>query len=519
MTNAVSVIRALLIYSVCIPLAIFLGYVLASPTDYSTFYSVGLIFGLLLLPLLLKYHHPVLVLTWNTTTVVFFLPGQPNIWMVMAIAAFTIAVLQYILSRQSVQSNIPLVTRPMVFLGLVVLATALLTGGFGFKALGSGTGGGKRYVAIFAAILGYYAISMLRVPLEKSRLYFSLYFLSGATVAIGSFAPYLPSSLYYIFLLFPVDSAFFYDSNPDQNDLSVARLSGLAVGAVYILYYLLGRYGIRGMIQTGRPWRFGFYLFVWVISMMGGYRSMMLATACLFVVQFWLEGLHKTSLLPLFLVVGLAMTAISLPFAAQLPYALQRALSVFRIPVSPEVELDTRNSNEWRIRMWADVAPQIPRYLLLGKGFGINMRETIMAQDMVYSRRSIDNTAAAQASQDYHNGPLSVLIPLGIFGVIGLVWFWYAGLKLLYANHRYGVPELQNINTLLLSLFITKIFHFVFIFGSLHIDFYQFTGLLGLSVALNGGMGGQPAPAVIEKPVKPRGKPAIVPQAPPLYGR
>ena len=154
MTNAISVIRALIIYSICIPLAIFLGYVLANQDRY-TFQSIGAIFGFLLLPLLLKYHHPALILSWNTTTVIFFLTGRPNIWMLLAMASFTITVLQYILARQSVQTNVPLVTRPLLMFGAVVLATALLTGGIGFKALGAAVGGGRRYAAIFAAILGY----------------------------------------------------------------------------------------------------------------------------------------------------------------------------------------------------------------------------------------------------------------------------------------------------------------------------------------------------------------------------
>jgi hypothetical protein len=244
----------------------------------------------------------------------------------------------------------------------------------------------------------------------------------------------------------------------------------------------------------------------------------MLLTATLFVIQFYLEGLHKTNLLAIFLVTGLTVVAVSLPFATRLPYSFQRALSVFNFPVSPEVELDTRNSNEWRLRMWSNVAPQIPQYLLLGKGFGINIREAVMTQDMVYTRREIDNSMAAQVAQDYHNGPLSVLIPLGIFGLAALLWFWYAGFRLLLANHRYGPPQLQSINTMLLAFFITKILHFVFIFGSLHLDFYQFTGILGLSVALNGGMASRSA-IPVEPEVKPGAIATILPPSRPAFGR
>jgi len=522
MTNAVSAVRALLIYSVCIPLAIFLGYVLASPApfqDPSTYFGVGAVLGLLLLPVALKFHHPGLILAWNTTTVIFFLPGRPNIWMTLAIVGFVITGLQYILSRRSVQPTVSLVSWPVIFFGIVVFVTMLMTGGIGFKALGAELGGGRRYAGIFAGILGYYAISMHRIPLAKANFFFGLFFLSGVTLAIGSLAQYLPSGLNFIFLLFPVDSWVLYSGEMEGQSLSTARLSSFGLAAVFAMCYMLGRYGIRGMFMSGRPWRFVIFLLIWATSLIGGYRSLMLLTAALFVIQFYLEGLHKTHLLAVFLIAGMALAAASVQFAPHLPYSFQRALSIFNLPVSPQVELDTRNSNEWRLRMWAKVTPQIPQYLLLGKGFGINVRENTMTQEMVFSRREIDSSAAAQVAQDYHNGPLSVLIPLGIFGVFGVLWFWYAGFRLLVANYRYGVPQLQSINTLLLALFVTKVLSFLLIFGSLYQDFAQFAGLLALSTALNGGMAAKAAQPVTHGAFRPRGTPTLVPQARPSFGR
>jgi hypothetical protein len=468
--------------------------------------------------LLLKLHHPALILAWNTTTVIFFLTGKPNIWMVLAFVSFTITVLQYILARQSVQANVGLVTRPLIVFGIMILVTAMLTGGIGFKAAGSEMGGGKRYVGLFGAIFGYYAISMCRIPLNKANLYFGMFFLSGVTLLMGSLAPYLPSMFRFLFLLFPVDSAYFYTTGGEDLGLGSVRLTGVAMGAMFALYYLLGRYGIRGMVLSGRPWRFVFFLVVWASTLIGGFRSFMLFSACLFGIQFFLEGLHRTKLMAIFLVGGIFVLAIGIPFATSMPYSFQRAISIFQIPVSPEIELDTRNSNEWRLRMWSNVTPQIPQYLILGKGFGMNVRESNDALDEVMSRRALDNSVAAAVAQDYHNGPLSVLIPLGLFGVAGLCWFWWAGWRMLVANFRYGDPALKNINTLLLALFVTKIINFILIFGSLHQDFYFFTGILALSVALNGGMASAPVAEVVEKISKTKSNPAILPQSKPALG-
>jgi choline-glycine betaine transporter len=91
-------------------------------------------------------------------------------------------------------------------------------------------------------------------------------------------------------------------------------------------------------------------------------------------------------------------------------------------------------------------------------------------------------------SGDYHNGPLSVLIPFGIWGVLAFLAFVIAALRLLYLNFRYGEDALRRINTFLLSFFITKIFMFMTVFGAIHLDIAVFAGIVGLSVSLNGGM-------------------------------
>jgi hypothetical protein len=91
---------------------------------------------------------------------------------------------------------------------------------------------------------------------------------------------------------------------------------------------------------------------------------------------------------------------------------------------------------------------------------------------------------------DYHNGPLSVVMPFGIWGVIAFVWLWVAGVRALYDNFRFGEESLRTVNTLLLALFVAQIVKFIFIFGALESDLMPFAAMLGLSVSLNGGIRG-----------------------------
>jgi 4-amino-4-deoxy-L-arabinose transferase-like glycosyltransferase len=99
----------------------------------------------------------------------------------------------------------------------------------------------------------------------------------------------------------------------------------------------------------------------------------------------------------------------------------------------------------------------------------------------------LSNWESSLVAGDYHSGPLSLYIPFGSVGVLAFLLFLIASIRVLHQNWQYGDPRLKNINTFLLSIFLARAFSFVFIFGSISSDFYVFTGLIGFSVALNGG--------------------------------
>src|SRR6187399_1424552 len=116
MTSTSSLLRSLLIYSICLPLAIFLGYLLATPLDYTSFFGVGLVIFFLVLPLLLKWHHIWFLAACTTTAVLFFLPGRPTIALLMSWASLVIGFVQYILNRRQKYISVPSLTKPLLFL-------------------------------------------------------------------------------------------------------------------------------------------------------------------------------------------------------------------------------------------------------------------------------------------------------------------------------------------------------------------------------------------------------------------
>jgi O-antigen ligase len=257
---------------------------------------------------------------------------------------------------------------------------------------------------------------------------------------------------------------------------------------------LLARYGVRGVLDMRKPWRLGVFCISVVVSMFAGFRSTFLLFAMTFALLFYLERLHRTWLLLPVVFALLTGGGLLVVFASWLPFPIQRSMAFLPIPLDPMAKLDAQGSTQWRVQMWKELVPQIPQYLILGKGYAFNASEQAQARG---------NTEAFELVGDYHNGPLSVILPFGIFGSIAFVWLLVAAIRVMYHNYQFGDPSYHLLNTFLFAYFVVKVIFFIAIFGSFHSDLPQFLGLLGLSISLNGGVA----------------KPAVAPQREAVFNR
>jgi hypothetical protein len=253
----------------------------------------------------------------------------------------------------------------------------------------------------------------------------------------------------------------------------------------------MARYGIRGIFFSGRLWLLGIYFLSFSLIFLGGFRSTLFMTGAVFTFQFFLEGLHRTKFLPVVLWIGIMASVALVPLASKLPYTFQRALAFLPIQLDPAAKRDAQGSWEWRVEMWKALLPQIPQHLLLGKGLAITPEDynEMMTTPLSVAAEQFDPSQQNLAlSYDYHNGPLSVVIPFGIWGCLTVLWFFVAGLRVVYCNFRYGDPTLQTFNIFLFVGFLVCVIQFIFIGGGVCTDMAKFAGFLGLSVALNGGV-------------------------------
>jgi hypothetical protein len=467
---------------VCIALAITVGYSLTNPLTYSTFAVVGIIGLVLVSPLLLRWHYPLLLFAWYTNVTLFFIKGMPTVWLALVALSLGISIMHRALSKDMHFIRVPQITWPLICMIGVVVVTAELTGGFGLRTFGSEIYGGRKYIFLLVGILSYFALTAQRIPSNRIRLYVSLFFLGGLTLIIGDFFSVVPSSLQFIFWIFPPS---IYTTGEFR--LGETRLGGFTGAGLAILYCLMAIYGIRGIFLSGKLWRLFLFVLSFVMIFLGGFRSAILEFGTIFTLVFFLEKMHRTRLFLVFLFAGTLMTVALVPLASHLPFTFQRSLAFLPLKLDPAARQSAQDSLNWRIEMWKALLPQVPRHLLLGKGFAITHEDyEMMGWNSPF--QTVDASQQGLAlSYDYHNGPLSVVLPFGIWGVIVFLWFMAASLRVVYCNFRYGDPSLQTINTLLLAILLFQFGGFMF-GGAFADGMMRFIGPLGLSIAVNGGV-------------------------------
>jgi O-Antigen ligase len=514
MTNPTAAFRSLMIYAICVPLALLLGYMLTTPFDLKSFTTVGVVLSILVLPLLLRFHHPLVVLGWNLGMFVFFLPGQPALWLLLVAISLVMSVVNRTIDQNYRFISVPSLTRPLLAIALVVLVTALATGGIKLRSLGGETMGGKRYIFLLAAVAGYFALTARRIPSHRAGLYVGLFILSGLTSLVGDLYYFNSHAFQVLYWFFPPSRAY------SPVGLSIIRFAGLGSAALAAYAFMLAKYGIRGIFSLNKPWRLAIFAFFAGCSLLGGSRAQLILCILIFSVQFYLEGLHRTKLLPVLLLVSILAASVSIPFVQKLPYNFQRSLAFLPLKIDPLARRDAEGTADWRLAIWKAELPQVRQHFFLGKGLAMT------AKDFDFSITTLQGTTAITSADqdpsalagDYHNGPLSVIIPFGIWGVLAFLWFLAAAFRALYDNYRYGDLALRTVNAFLLAAFIANVVLFLLVFGGFYSDMQRFVGYLGLSVALNGGVA-RPSPEPVPEEVGQTALANGLPEHQPAFGR
>ena len=131
-----------LAFALIVPVCLWLGLMLSTPTSAVSLVGVGVVVLALALPLLLRWHSVLLIGCWNALVVVPFLPGQPPMWVLLAGLSLAIAMTNRTLRHRAQFIWVPSVAIPLLLLGVVVMVTVAVRG-IGARSFGSELWGGE----------------------------------------------------------------------------------------------------------------------------------------------------------------------------------------------------------------------------------------------------------------------------------------------------------------------------------------------------------------------------------------
>jgi hypothetical protein len=480
-----SLFSLLMVFGICVPLAIFLGYLLATPLEATSMVFIAMTLFLLVTPILLKWHHEALIISWNLAVVAFFLPGSPSVGYLVGGLSLVFSVAKRTLLHEGSPVRCPSVSIPLILLAGIVLFTAQLTGGIHARALGSDAWGAMRYFQVLGAIVGYFAFVAQPIAPHRAKLMAGLFFLSGATTLVPVLIALAGAGAQSLLIAFAQTSIATTGSTIFSENLQ--RFIGLMFMSQAVCFFMMLRFGIRGLFDFHRPWRFITFAGLIAFGLLGGFRSFLIVLGIVSAAQFYFEGLFRSRFFLWFSLAAIVGATLIFAFADQLPLSVQRSISFLPVQIDPAVRRDAASTWDWRWEMWSVTIPTVPQYLLLGKGFNFDGTDAYLTS-LAAERGMAHFYDASMISSDYHQGILTLIIPFGIWGLLAFAAFCAASLRVLYRNYRHSHPELRSINTLLLSYFIGRLFFYVFFYGEFYIDLMLFTGTIGLSLSLNGGV-------------------------------
>jgi hypothetical protein len=473
-------LRLPLIYTAIMIMAAVLGSALAMGAEVDTIVLVAALAGILAIPLVLKWHRAMLFFSWNSTLGAYFLVGASPLWISMTVLSLVFSMAEWAMLREKRFIPVPVIVWPLAVFAGVVVVTMMATGGLGIQWMGSGVlSGGRKYVYVLGACLGFFSLMGAAIPVEKAPLYYGLFFLGGLTGFVGPLAGWLGGplgNLQYIFA--PIEGVALSDTG--------FRVKGLSFTGSAIVAWMLARHGWSGIFRADRAWRIGILGLGIFLGMLSGYRTTLAIFAVTLVILFFLEGQHRTPQALAWLGGGLLALTLLIPLTPYLPTPLQRSLAFLPLPVDAAVKFDATSTMQWREGLFTALVADVPEYFWLGKGMTISTVDMEWAETI--GRFGADKWYLSYLTGEHHNGFLSVIISFGVWGVLAFFWLLGAGLWVLNRNYRYGRTELRTVNAYLLVSCVVWSLGFFSYAGTLYWMMKDLTGMLALSVALNGGV-------------------------------
>ena len=355
-----------------------------------------------------------------------FFPGRPFWWELCALLAWPSLLAHFLVNREKLEALQfdRLERRALVALGgyLAVLVGLMLYRGVGFRVLGGTQMGGRFYMQ--QVILAVVPVLMIAANLSRKQLLWATvvgwsmsltYLVSDFSFSMGGGV--MQRILYFIEV--PTDAVNFvvgYEVTGMRRYQSLWFVAAAGLACTWTLAPLkdlLGRYVlIAGPIMLG----------LLALGLGSGHRTLLILTVTTLVFLTLFQRFWN----PLRAVVGvLAITGaviVLYAMADQLPMPVQRSISFLPgIRVQELAEHNAVDTLNDRIGILKLAINDVPRYLLLGRGFGMERIDQLPG-DIVQ-----DNILTGYINGYFYNGTLGLLLKTGLPGFLfSSLFVWWS---------------------------------------------------------------------------------------------
>ena len=415
-----------------------------------------------------------------------FFPGRPYMWEVCAFLSWPSLLVSYLVNRR----RLPELrfdrfeTSAMLSLVgyIVVLICLMLSRGVGFRVLGGGQMGGRFYVQ--QVMLSVVPILMLMASPRPSALLGAVVagWVLSLTYLISDFALAVGGPRFYPVLQFfelPTDAINFfigYELTGVRRYQSLWFVGSAVISAACTLMTLKDIVGRR--IWLGLPMVVGGL----ILALGSGHRTVVVQTVTSLFVLAWFQRFWSPSRAIFaggLLSVGVIALYISAP---NMPLSLQRSVSFLPgINISSQADDNATDTIRDRLEVLKMAAHDIPKYWLIGRGFGMERFDKIDPDE------NTDGVYQQYANGLFYNGIIGSLVKTGIPGLVTslLFIFWVSrmAIDLVATIRRKSTEEWTLLDRL--GLFISaQWFAFVAFFYFLHGDSAAWMQGFGVPAAL-----------------------------------
>jgi hypothetical protein len=398
------------------------------------------------------------------------LQGKLNLFYLAAVALAIFVIIHYAFQQRS-PITFSAAHGWLVAFGLVILGTILFRGA-GLRMLGDEKWGGMFYVQLFICMSLVFTIPRLNLTPSMWRPTLTA---SAGMAFLPVFAGFAAMGGIGVLLLF-----FQADSQSASQaagmtlgtDVQITRYFALGTASFALFTCMLYFIPIRDVIGKRAALALPVIVMCLALAGMSGFRGSLLNIVMLTAVLLFLTKSLTPSRCLVALGVGGAFYAIALAFATDFPLPVQRMLSLLPgVEVAGVAEQDATSTYDWRLILWQRGLATIPDYWLVGKGYAFSSSEMLAAHDPTSGL--FDPTDWAVVTSAYHQGLLSLLIGLGLPGLITGMLAYYLFLKrhLSFLRRQWFNQPLQSCHLVTTAVFLVGFINFIFVYGDVQVSF------------------------------------------------